>query len=337
MKKILALLLALSMLFALTACGKDNENPESTGTSTSTTESTTDTTDKSQGGTEGTTNGDTSNTTDPPSTTPPTTEPPTTEPPATEPPATNPPTTPPETNPPHTHSYTSKVTTSASCDKDGIKTFTCSCGDSYTEKINAIGHSWGDWKVKTQALVDKVGTEQRTCSLCSATDTQDSTKNAAFNSFYDWALVVVVMNDYGSVNGSTLLSYARCALYEYIDKAVAADTIFAALSERFAYGITDDTKKQMKDIASWQGSYDAQNDTFTLYIDAVDPGEFKLLGYVHNGGNKYTTYYSFTPHEFDTTLKFAVELEYNRTNGKPNRYLSIGRTDALPSDMIKSE
>lgn len=332
MKKILALLLALSMLFALTACGKDNENPESTGTSTSTTESTTDTTDKSQGGTEGTTNGDTSNTTEPPSTTPPTTEPP-----ATEPPATNPPTTPPETNPPHTHSYTSKVTTSASCDKDGIKTFTCSCGDSYTEKINAIGHSWGDWKVKTQALVDKVGTEQRTCSLCSATDTQDSTKNAAFNSFYDWALVVVVMNDYGSVNGSTLLSYARCALYEYIDKAVAADTIFAALSERFAYGITDDTKKQMKDIASWQGSYDAQNDTFTLYIDAVDPGEFKLLGYVHNGGNKYTTYYSFTPHEFDTTLKFAVELEYNRTNGKPNRYLSIGRTDALPSDMIKSE
>ena len=336
MKRILALILALVMLFALPACGADSQNPESTGISTSTAEGTTDPTDESQGGTDGTTNGDTSNTTEPPSTTPPTSEPPATEPLATEPLATNPSTTPPETEPPHTHSYTSNVTAAASCDKDGVKTFTCSCCDSYTEKIAATGHSWGDWNVKTQALVDKAGTEQRTCSVCSATDTKDSTKNAAFNSFHDWGLVVIVCNDYGSVNGSTLLSYARCIFDEYIDKTVAADTIFAALSERFAYGITDDAKQQMKDIASWQGSYNAQSDTFTLYMDPSDPGEFKLLGYVHNGGNKYTTYYSFTPHGIDTTLNFAVELEYNRANGKPNRYLSIGRTDALPGDMIAS-
>ncbi len=61
------------------------------------------------------------------------------------------------------------------------------------------------------------------------------------------------------------------------------------------------------------------------------------MGYVHNGGNKYTAYYSFTPHDIDVTLNFAIELEYNRANGKPSRYLSIGRADALPSDMIKSE
>ena len=327
MRKIIALLLALSMLFALTACGKDNENPESTGTSTSTTEGTTDPTDESQGGTEGTTNGDTSNTTEPPSTTPPTTEPP----------ATEPPTTPPETEPPHTHSYTSKVTTSASCDKDGVKTFTCSCGDSYTEKIAATGHSWGDWKVKTQALVDKAGTEQRTCSVCSATDAKDSTKNAAFNSFHDWGLVVIVMNDYGSINASTLLQYACCTFDEYHDKPVASATIFAALSERFDIDFSDTLKNDMKNVGEWFYGYNKTNDTFTLYLDPVDPGEFKLLGYVHNGGNKYTTYYSFTPHDIDTTLNFAVELEYNRVNGKPNRYLSIGRADALPNDMIKSE
>ena len=41
------------------------------------------------------------------------------------------------------HSYTSKVTTAATCDKAGVKTYTCSkCGDSYTESIAALGHSY---------------------------------------------------------------------------------------------------------------------------------------------------------------------------------------------------
>jgi len=328
MKRILALLLALAMLFALTACGEDDESPENTGTPTNTTESTNNSTEGTQDGTEGTTEGGTGGeATDPPTTT---------EPPTTEPPTTTPPTTLPETEPPHTHNYSSKVTTSATCDKDGVKTFSCSCGDSYTEKIAATGHAWGAWKVKAHALIGKAGTEQRVCSVCSATDTRDSTKDAAFNSFYDWGLVYIVMNDYGSVNGSTLFSYAKSTFDEYHDKPVAADTIFAALSERFA-GVTDEMKTHMKDIASYQGAYNAQSDTFTLYLDPKEPGNFKFLGYVHNGGNKYTTYYSFTPHGIDTTLNFAVELEYNLLNEKPNKYLSIGRADALPSDMIKSE
>ena len=35
----------------------------------------------------------------------------------------------------HTHSYTSKVTKAATCSATGIRTYTCSCGDSYTEPI----------------------------------------------------------------------------------------------------------------------------------------------------------------------------------------------------------
>lgn len=57
MKKILALLLALSMLFALTACGGDDKTTptgESTGETTSTTESTNDATDGTEDSTQGT-------------------------------------------------------------------------------------------------------------------------------------------------------------------------------------------------------------------------------------------------------------------------------------------
>lgn len=43
---------------------------------------------------------------------------------------------------PHTHNYSETVTRAATCIMFGIKTFTCSCGDSYTQNIAATGHSW---------------------------------------------------------------------------------------------------------------------------------------------------------------------------------------------------
>ena len=44
--------------------------------------------------------------------------------------------------PAHTHSYTESVTANPTCSGNGTKTFTCSCGDSYTESIPATGHQW---------------------------------------------------------------------------------------------------------------------------------------------------------------------------------------------------
>ncbi len=41
----------------------------------------------------------------------------------------------------HTHSYTSEITTAATCTEAGVTTYTCSCGESYTEAIPAKGHT----------------------------------------------------------------------------------------------------------------------------------------------------------------------------------------------------
>ncbi|MBQ6890617.1 MAG: hypothetical protein IJN53_06365, partial [Oscillospiraceae bacterium] len=85
---------------------------------------------------------------------------------------------------PHTHSYTSEVTTAATCDSSGVKTFTCSCGASYTEAIPALGHSYSGGvctrcgaeesddphthsyssKVTTAATCEKAGVKTFTCS-----------------------------------------------------------------------------------------------------------------------------------------------------------------------------
>ena len=64
------------------------------------------------------------------------------------------------------HSYTSKVTTAATCTAEGLKTFTCSkCGDQYFEILGATGHSYTS-KVTTAATCTKEGVKTFTCGSC---------------------------------------------------------------------------------------------------------------------------------------------------------------------------
>jgi len=64
----------------------------------------------------------------------------------------------------HTHSYTSAITKEASCTETGIKTYTCECGDTYTEQIPVADHTLTH---KTVASTCKVnGYEYDYCSNC---------------------------------------------------------------------------------------------------------------------------------------------------------------------------
>ena len=59
----------------------------------------------------------------------------------------------------HSHAYTESVTTAATCTAEGLKTFTCECGNSYTEVIPATGH---DYDRENPAIVDSTCTEEGT-------------------------------------------------------------------------------------------------------------------------------------------------------------------------------
>jgi len=48
----------------------------------------------------------------------------------------------------------------------GLRTYTCSCGHSYTEDIPAKGHSYGGWVVVKEATTKENGLRQRTCGGC---------------------------------------------------------------------------------------------------------------------------------------------------------------------------
>lgn len=66
----------------------------------------------------------------------------------------------------HSHSYTEKVTKKATCTQKGIKTFTCECGDSYTEETAAVGHKAVTDKAVAATCTKEGKTEGTHCSVC---------------------------------------------------------------------------------------------------------------------------------------------------------------------------
>ena len=71
----------------------------------------------------------------------------------------------------HVHSYTEAITTPPACTTDGLKTFSCSCGSSYTEAVPATGHIWGDYAYNNDATTESDGTKTRCCTVCGERET----------------------------------------------------------------------------------------------------------------------------------------------------------------------
>ena len=64
----------------------------------------------------------------------------------------------------HTHSYTSAVTKEATCNEEGITTFVCACGDSYTSAIPRTAHNYIEKIIKADFESD--GMNKKVCENC---------------------------------------------------------------------------------------------------------------------------------------------------------------------------
>ena len=79
-----------------------------------------------------------------------------------------------------------KVTKDATCIEDGVKTYTCTvagCGETKTEAIPAIGHSFGEWKQTKAATCTEKGEETRECA-CGEKETREVA--ATGHKFGEW-------------------------------------------------------------------------------------------------------------------------------------------------------
>ncbi len=72
----------------------------------------------------------------------------------------------------HEHEYVTTVT-EATCTADGERVKTCVSCDFYeSEKIPALGHSFGEWYVTKEASCKEEGEECKSCRLCGFVDTR---------------------------------------------------------------------------------------------------------------------------------------------------------------------
>ena len=77
--------------------------------------------------------------------------------------------------PSHTHSYSAGETKAATCTENGVITYSCSCGDSYTQNTAALGHDYRS-RVTKEPTRTEAGVRTYTCTRCQGTYTESIPK-----------------------------------------------------------------------------------------------------------------------------------------------------------------
>jgi hypothetical protein len=66
----------------------------------------------------------------------------------------------------HSHSYSGKITKQPTCTSTGIKTYSCPCGDSYTETLSMSDHTEVKIPAVSPTCISTGLTEGKKCSVC---------------------------------------------------------------------------------------------------------------------------------------------------------------------------
>ena len=170
---------------------------------------------------------------------------------------------------PHTHSYTSSETKAATCETDGVRTYTCSCGHSYTEAIPATGHNYVDG----------------TCTNCGAADPNAGT-GGGDSGEYETVNIPDVAEIRDGYRANGLDSWTEYGSYRcYVITDVKAGDTFAMLCGwngdtnykilcDMADGTVYDATTDRSDVTNHNYSYGsytwvAQHDYETVYINTI--------------------------------------------------------------------
>lgn len=72
----------------------------------------------------------------------------------------------------HVHEYTEVITKEPTCTESGTKTFTCECGDEYTEEIPTAEHKYEETD-RVKPTCTQNGSVTHTCSACGSSYTEE--------------------------------------------------------------------------------------------------------------------------------------------------------------------
>lgn len=71
------------------------------------------------------------------------------------------------------HASKEVITKQPTCTEEGVKTFTCTCGDTWTEKIPALGHAWDNGVITKEPTETESGVKTYTCTRCGETKAEN--------------------------------------------------------------------------------------------------------------------------------------------------------------------
>ncbi len=71
-----------------------------------------------------------------------------------------------EAEKPHEHSYKSEITKESTCTEKGVVTYTCDCGDTYTEDLPLAEHTPGGFEVTKKPTLLSAGEQIKKCTVC---------------------------------------------------------------------------------------------------------------------------------------------------------------------------
>ncbi len=88
----------------------------------------------------------------------------------------------------HEHSYSAAITTPATCSAEGVKTFTCACGDAYTEAIAKTAHTEAAIPAVPATCTATGLTEGKKCSVCEEILVAQSATQMLAHTESDWII-----------------------------------------------------------------------------------------------------------------------------------------------------
>ena len=66
----------------------------------------------------------------------------------------------------HKHEYSPTLSKEPTCTEEEIRTYTCVCGDSYTEPVEKTAHTPGDWETVKEPTEFEAGKAVKKCTEC---------------------------------------------------------------------------------------------------------------------------------------------------------------------------
>ena len=157
----------------------------------------------------------------------------------------------------HIHSYTAEVTKPATCVDKGLMTYTCECGDSYTESIPAAGHNY----------------ENGICTVCGAADPDYVSESSWYNSSSSTVTIrnASEMAELAAIVNGTSDVYSKDSM-EGKTVTLAADIDLSGYADWTPVGTSS---------APFAGVFDGNGKSITgLTITDITGGNHGLFGYV---------------------------------------------------------